>query len=137
MEAFERAPPTSDAGEAGIKRYFSQVSTCSERVVQMGRWELQVVKNVRGSGPPPFSTASTDSTTGIRGAATGPTAMDEGGILKNDWAKVRIAVLLTAVQEQYRGKEGRCNIGPAAMDGRGMLKNFETKVRIAALLTNV
>ena len=63
-------PPHSDADEAGRKTYFSQVRTCSERVIQMGRWELQVVKNVRGSGPPLFSTASTVSTAGRRGSAT-------------------------------------------------------------------
>ena len=74
MEAFERIsdasepPPHSDAGEVG-RNLFSQVRTCSERVIQMGRWELQVVKNVRGSGPPLFSTASTFSTAEGRGSS--------------------------------------------------------------------
>ena len=67
----------------------------------------------------------------------GPTAMDGGGMLKNNWIKVRIAVLLITVQGQHGGKEGRCNIGPTATDGGGGLKNNWTKVRIAALLPAV
>ena len=35
----------SDAGEAGRKTYFSQASTGCERVTQMRRWQLQIVKN--------------------------------------------------------------------------------------------
>ena len=53
----------------------------------------------------------------------GPTAVDRGGMLKNDWTKVRSVALLTTVQGQHHGKEERCNIGPTAMDGGEMLKN--------------
>ena len=44
---------------------------CSERVVQMRRWQLQVFKDVRGSGPPLFSTQTKVNTARRRGAASG------------------------------------------------------------------
>ena len=89
--------PTSDAGEAGRKSAFTLGSAGSERVIQMQRWRLQVVMNVRGSEPLPPSplTVNSQHQGKKRRCNIGPTAVDRGGRLKSIQARVRTAANLT------------------------------------------